>query len=242
MQRDHTLLSLFPKQRPELPEAYRKIYAEHYKRNREGASAASFLSRKMESWMHRKVAEDAGRNAGECSTLEIGAGGLNHLQYEPASGDYDVVETLGDLVETSPNRSRVAHAYRDLAEIRDRQYDRIISIAAFEHYCDLPDVVRRCGELLAPHGQLRIAVPSEGTRLWTLGWKFTTGLEFRMKYGLDYGVLMKHEHVNTAAEIEGVLRIFFRIVHRSVLGISPSLSFYQFFECEALSPRERAGA
>ncbi len=236
MQRDDTLLSRFPKQRPELPEAYRAIYASHYKKNREGGSPASALSQKMESWMHRKVAEDLAQNPRECSTLEVGAGNLNHIQYELPSRRYDVVESLGDIVANSLQRSRVRNAYRDLGEIGDQQYDRIISIAAFEHYCDLPDVVARCVKLLAPRGHLRVAVPSEGTLLWTLGWKFTTGAEFRFKYGLDYGVLMRHEHVNTAAEIEGVLRIFFKTVRRSVFGLSPAVSFYQFFECEDPKP------
>src|SRR5204863_2302140 len=99
--RDHTVLSRFPKQRPPLPEAYQKIYVEHYKRNREGASAASSLSQKMESWMHRKVAGDVVGSDRECRTLEVGAGNLNHLQYEPARGRYDVVESLVDLVAGS---------------------------------------------------------------------------------------------------------------------------------------------
>src|SRR5207248_2443774 len=102
---------------------------------------------------------------------------------------------------------------------------------AFEHYCNLPDVISECRRVLAPGGVLRVAIPSEGTVLWTLGWKLTTGLEFRLKYGLDYGALMKHEHVNTAAEIDAVLRSFFKTVNRSVFGISRALSFYQFFEC-----------
>jgi hypothetical protein len=228
---DHTILSRFPKQRPELPEAYRAIYAEHYKRNRGGGSPASSLSQKMESWMHRKVAEDVAESGRECRTLEIGAGNLNHLRYEPHEGRYDVVESISDLVAQSSLRSRVTDAYQDLGEIRGRHYDRIVSIAAFEHYCNLPEVVSCCSALLAPGGQLRIAVPSEGTLLWALGWTLTTGLEFRWKYGLDYGVLMRHEHVNTAAEIEAVLREFFKSVRRSVFGIAPALSFYQFFIC-----------
>jgi predicted SAM-dependent methyltransferase len=231
MPADDTLLSRFPKQRPHLPDAYRKIYAQHYTRNREGGSAASSLAQKMESWMHRKVADDIARRPRDCSTLEIGAGNLNHVPYEPETDRYDVVEALTDVVERSYNRVRIRYAYRDLSEIRDKEYDRIISIAAFEHYCDLPDVVAHCVRLLAPRGQLRVAVPSEGTLLWTLGWKLTTGLEFRLKYGLDYGVLMRHEHVNTAREIEGVLCAFFKSVKRSVFGISAGLSFYQFFEC-----------
>src|SRR5262249_37071994 len=174
-------------------------------------------------------------------TLEIGAGNLNHLPYEPAAGRYDVLEPLSDLVENSPHRSRVANVYRDWSEIQYVQYDRIISVAAFEHFCDLPDVVRRCAGLLAPAGKLRTAVPSEGTLLWRWGWKFTTGLEFRLRYHLDYGVLMKHEHVNTAAEIEAVLNMYFESVQRCVFGISPSWSFYQFFQCQSSSAHKRAG-
>jgi hypothetical protein len=228
---DHTVLLRFPKQRPPLPEAYQKIYAEHYRRNREGESAASSLSQRMESWMHRKIAADVAGKTIAPSTLEIGAGSLNHLKYEPLSDSYYVVEALTELVGSSPYRSRISGAYANLNEILDHQYERIISIAAFEHYCDLPDVVSHCRRLLAPGGQLRVAIPSEGTLLWTLGWKLTTGLEFRMKYGLDYGVLMQHEHVNTAAEIEAVLRAFFGNVKRSVCGVGAAFSFYQFFEC-----------
>jgi hypothetical protein len=91
--------------------------------------------------------------------------------------------------------------------------------------------VAKCGLLLAAHGSLRIAIPSEGTILWKLAWKLTTGLEFRMRHNLNYGALMRHEHVNTAHETARVLETFFRNIEKCVFGISPSLSLYQFFEC-----------
>jgi hypothetical protein len=185
----------------------------------------------MESWMHRRVAADVLGQGHPTSTLEIGAGNLNHLRYEPLASRYDVVEPLTALAENSSYRSRITDVYADIGDVQGRLYDRIVSIAAFEHYCNLPDVVSRCKNLLNANGVLRVAIPSEGTLLWTLGWKLTTGLEFRRKYGLDYGVLMRHEHVNTAADIEDVLRAFFPNVRRSVFGISAKLSFYQFFEC-----------
>jgi hypothetical protein len=236
MNHEENLLARFPKQRPELPEAYRKIYVEHYRENREGASTASSLAIKMEAWMHRKVAADVSDSGREYTTLEIGAGNLNHLAYEPLSKTYDVVEPFAELYEGSPYRARVRNVYRSLDQIPDRQFDRIISIATFEHLCDLPAVVARCGILLAPRGTLRVAIPSEGTLLWTLGWKLTTGVEFRLRHALNYGVLMRHEHVNTAAEIAGVLGIFFKKVRRRVFGISHLFSFYQFFECSVPDP------
>jgi len=225
------ILSSFPKVRPELPEAYRKIYAEHYRRNREGLSPASSLSQRMEAWMHRRVARDAVNRATPSKTLEVGAGNLNHVQYEPKSEIYDVVEELLELPEASPRRNRVRNAYRTVHEIRNESYNRIVSIAVFEHLCDLPATVAKCGLLLAPGGRMWIGIPSEGTILWRLGWEMTTGMEFRSRYKLNYGVLMRHEHVNSAKEIEGVLRFFFKTVRREVLGLMPALSVYQYLEC-----------
>lgn len=212
-----------------MPPEYNEVYAEHYKNNRDGSSAASGLAQKLESWMHRKAAAD---QRPDKKTLEIGAGTLNHLPYEPDVAHYDIVEPFRYLFESSPHIHRVSAVYNDIADIpRDAKYDRIISIAAFEHICDLPAIVARCGTLLSEGGCLRVGIPSEGTLLWRLGYKLTTGIEFKRKYGLDYEILMRHEHVNTSTEIEEVLRYFFANIDRKVFGIAPSLSIYQFFRC-----------
>jgi hypothetical protein len=219
----------FPKIRPALPPEFEAIYSDHYKENREGGSTASGLAQRLESWMHRKVAADSRLDK---RTLEIGAGTLNHLPYEPRVLCYEIVEPFRYLIERSPLLDRISGVYSDIDEIApENEFDRIISIATFEHICDLPTVVAKCGKLLAHRGCLRVAIPSEGTILWRLGYKLTTGLEFRRKYGLDYEVLMQHEHVNSAAEIKKVLRYFFADVRQNVFGLMPSLSIYQFFRC-----------
>src|SRR5438105_4887798 len=104
----------FPKQRPPLPALYREIYAEHYRRNREGLGLASSLSRKMEGWMHRRVALDSAESN---TTLEIGAGNLNHRSYEPRTTIYDVVEELPDLCLNSPYRNSVRNIHRNVFDI-----------------------------------------------------------------------------------------------------------------------------
>jgi hypothetical protein len=211
----------FPKQRPPLPEPYAGLYAAAVRANRRGETAAALLSRWMESWMHRQVARDLACDRRPRNTLEIGAGTLNQLPYERVVGDYDIVEPTQSLYQESPHRARIRAAYGDIGELpEDAVYDRITSIATFEHLTDLPRVVARAGLLLAPCGELRVAIPSEGMPLWTLGWQVTTGLEFRLRHGLDYGVLMRHEHVNTAAEIGDMLRYFFGDVRCRVRGVS----------------------
>jgi Methyltransferase domain len=227
------LLGNFPKQRQSLPVEYQRIYERHYKENRRGYTTASRLARFMESWMHKQVGAD---NDGSCqpgSTLEIGAGTLNHLVYEPTAYPYDVVEPFAQLIQSGPEITRIRNIYNDIFEIPDdRKYDRIISIATLEHVCDLPKLIAKSALLLHPGGQLRAGIPSEGTWLWKLGWRLSTGLEFRIRYGLNYELIMKHEHVNTAAEIDSVLRYFFDKVQSKVFGLSKSVSLYQFFCCE----------
>ena len=181
--------------------------------------------------MHKKLAEDVKSGLAK-STLEIGAGTLNQLPYEPQSHPYDIVEPFHDLYQSSPHLGRIRNKYDDIFEIpQTARYERITSVAVLEHICNLPEVIAQSGLLLTEGGQFRAGIPSEGTILWRLGWKTTTALAFKRRYGLDYEVLMKHEHVNSAREIEEVLRYFFAEVRGSVFGLARSLSFYQFYAC-----------
>ncbi len=222
----------FPKTRPSLPKEIEAIYALQYKSNREGQTAASSMSQRVESWMHKQVAKDLdGRPK---MTLEIGAGTLNQLKHEPECGPYDIVEPFKELYSGSQLLRRLRNIYADISEVPESaRYDRITSVATFEHVCNLPEVVAKCGLLLNRDGSLRVSIPSEGTPLWTLGWKATTGLEFRIKHGLDYGLLMRYEHVNTAREIEQVLRFFFAGVTSKSFGLCKYVSLYQFYGCTA---------
>jgi hypothetical protein len=223
----------FPKIRPSLPKEIEDVYSAHYKANREGQTPASSLAQRMESWLHKQVAKDVITPQGSNKvTLELGAGTLNQLQYELNVQSYDIVEPFTDLYKNSPFLERIGNIYSDISEVpRSFHYDRITSIATLEHVCNLPEVIARSGLLLAENGVLRASVPSEGTLLWALGWKLTTGLEFKLRYGLDYGLLMKHEHVNTAKEIEKVLEYFFKDIECKVFGLSKSISLYRYYEC-----------
>jgi hypothetical protein len=222
------LLASFPRLRPELPPAFQSIYTEQYLRNRSGATAAASLSQRLERWLHRQVAADLHGGPGP-ATLELGAGTLNQLPYEPGVAIYDIVEPFTALFADSPSRGRVREVFADIAEApADRRYGRITSVASLEHICDLPAVLARAALLLDEGGAMRAAIPSEGGVLWRLGWTCTTGLEFRLRYGLDYGLLMRHEHVNQAWEIETLASALFEDVEIRSLGVGRQLSFYRF--------------
>lgn len=219
----------YPKKRTELPQKYKDIYEEHYKKNRIGETKASSLSQKMESWLHKKVSADLTDYPQK--TLEIGAGTLNHLKYEKIS-TYDIVEPFHELFSNSPDLKLINTVYNSIYEIKNsEQYNRIISIATFEHITDLPLVVAKSCLLMKKDGCLRVAIPNEGSLIWKLAYELTTGIEFKIMYNLKYSTLMNYEHVNTAREIEDILNYFFGSVKQSHFGLNKQLSFYRFFEC-----------
>lgn len=229
MTASETLLATFPKIRPPLPEAIKAIYDRQFLENRSGATQASSLAQRLEAWMHRQVAADV-RAGVRGDTLELGAGTLNQLAYEAVAGAYDIVEPFETAYRGQPGLSRVRDAYPDMAAVpAERRYRRITTIAALEHVCDLPVVLARAALLLEPQGELRAAIPAEGGFLWTLGWSLTTGLEFRLRHGLDYGDLMRHEHVNRAREIETLAKALFEKVEVKSFGLGRQLSLYRYF-------------
>ncbi len=218
----------FPKTRPALPPDFAAIYQEQYINNRKGSSTASGLAQKVESWLHKMAASDVPQKHSQ-KTLEIGAGTLNQLKFE-SSDCYDIIEPFKELYSDSPFLKNIRNIFQDISQLDlNEQYQRIISIAAFEHILDLPKVVAKTCLILQEDGQLRTCIPNEGSVLWKLGWKLTTGLEFKLKYKLDYGVLMRHEHVNSANEIEEILNYFYDESECKVLGLNKTFGLYRFY-------------
>ena len=133
----------------------------------------------------------------------------------------------------NPLNKGVSALYQTLDSPKIPLYNRIISCAVLEHILDLPRVVATSCLLLDKNGVFSASIPSQGRLLWTLGYKATTGLEFRLKYGLDYDVIMKHEHCNNQREIIAVCEYFFDSVQKSLFGICDELSLYTHLSCRA---------
>jgi hypothetical protein len=222
----------YPRTRPPLTEAHAKIYAEQYRINRDGETLADGAAQRLEQWMHRRIAALAGG-----PVLELGAGTLNHLRFERGAEPYDVVEPFTDLYRGRAECDRVRAFYDGAQEVpKDNCYRRIISVAVLEHLPDLPADVATSALLLDKEGAFQAGIPSEGGFLWWLGWRFSTGLAYYLRTGLDYGVIMRHEHLNNAPEILKVVRYFFDDV-KVVRFPTPfhQVSFYAYLE--ARGPR-----
>ena len=142
----------------------------------------------------------------------------------------------------SPQLGEVRNIFADIALVPDtNRYRNIISIAALEHIVDLPICVAKTGLLLKSGGRFLVGIPSEGGALWGAAWRLTTGLAFKLRTGLSYQTLMRHEHISDAQEILSIVKYFFSdvTVHRFPL---PSHHFSLFAYIRAENPRlEKCG-
>jgi len=202
------ILDRFPKTRPPLSPKEEAVHTAVMKRNRERVTLFTRISDFLECWMHRRAADEADLPPNH-HLLEIGAGTLNHLSYEPAGLVYDVVEPTAEMYDDKTGHERVRSFYSDTNDIQGTQiYDRIISIAALEHMTDLPANVAKAGLLLTERGLFRAGIPSEGGLIWGLSWRLI-GLDLFIRTGHNWAEHMRHEHVNTAHEIISVVTYFF---------------------------------
>lgn len=224
------LLDSYPRRRPFLTPAHERVYSEQYRVNREGARPIENLAQRLERWMHWQVARVKGG-----PILELGAGTLNHRKYEDERIAYDVVEPFRELYVGREEVRWVRDFYDTVDSIpTERRYSRIISIAVLEHMTNLPAEIARAALRLEEKGVFQAGIPSEGGLLWWIGWRFSTGISYRLRTGLDYGVVMRHEHVNNSAEILAIVRHLFRGVRvRRFPFPGHHLSFYTYLEARS---------
>jgi hypothetical protein len=225
------LLAGYPRERPKLTEAHKKIFVEEYVLNRSGRGLFYGMVAFLETWHHKKVASLKG--AGKI--LEVGAGSLNHVPYEDHLSTYDCVEPFTNLYDASPHRNRVRYLYSDIDEVpTEVRYDRVISVGVLEHLVHLPYIVAKSGRLLEDNGVFQASIPSEGGLLWGMSWRLTTGIAYRLRTGLNYKSVMRHEHINSAPEIIALVRYFFQDVRISRFPLpSHHLSFYTYLEARS---------
>ena len=230
-----TILDRFPKERPPMTAKEASVHTALMKKNRERLTLFTRVSDILESWMHRQAARHSELPLAH-RLLEIGAGTLNHLPFESPEITYDVVEPTSEMYLDKNEHERIRRFYGNISEIEvEHRYDRIVSIATLEHVTDLPDTVARAGLLLEQGGVFRCGIPSEGGLIWGLSWRLI-GLDLFLRTGHDWSQHMRHEHVNSAAEIIAVIRNFFESVkiRRFPLPFH-HLSFY--VAIEARDPR-----
>ncbi len=194
-----------------LPPRYQKIYKEFYLDYSNANNFFRKLSLLIERWYHLQAYAD---HPIAYSILEIGAGNLNHVKFEKSFKFYDVVEPKEFLLNSAEDKykSLIRNRYKDISEIpKNISYDKIIAIAVIEHIEDLNFLLNTVSKHLNSDGSFLIEIPAEGEFLWWLGWRLTTGIGFWLKYKLDYGIILRYEHINNVEKIFEEINKYFLI-------------------------------
>lgn len=202
------ILDKYPKTRPLLPKKFLKIYSEHYLYCRSNKGIIRKIFTYFTNWMHLQIKQN---NTKKESILELGAGTLNHVQFEVVK-KYDVIEPFDDLFESADVnfKNKINKRYKYSTELNKiDKYEKIISIATLEHLTNLPFDIAVLAQVLDKNGNFQHSYPSEGSFLWYFSSRYISGLNFFLKHRLNFDTFLKHEHVNSAVEIEEIFKLLF---------------------------------
>ena len=194
-----------------LPPKYQQIYEEFYLDYSNANNFFRKLSLLVERWYHIQAYKEMPTAN---SILEIGAGNLNHIKFEKNFKSYDVVEPKEFLLNSAEDKYKllIRNRYKDISEIPNNiSYDKVIAIAVIEHIEELGYLLNEISKRLKEDGSFLVEIPAEGEFLWWLGWRLTTGIGFWLKYKLDYGIIMRYEHVNNVQKIFVEIKKYFLI-------------------------------
>jgi len=147
-------------------------------------------------------------------TLEIGAGIGGHLPFEDLGAqEYHVLETRAEfcarLAEQIPAERVHEASIEDRQAFPDGFFDRVIAVHVLEHLRNLPAAVEEISRLLRPGGVFDVVLPTEGSLAYSVARKISAERMFKKRFGLDYGPIIRNEHVNTYAEVDSQLRRYF---------------------------------
>jgi SAM-dependent methyltransferase len=142
-------------------------------------------------------------------TLEIGPGltGVAHLLDDVRTDAIEVDPYFaGELAKALPHCNViVGDIQSDLPALESDAYDRIVAFHVLEHLTNLPAALAQIKRAMRPGAVFDVMLPCEGGKMYALGRSVTTARYFKKKFNRDFGKFIAQDHVNTAAEVLGLL-------------------------------------
>lgn len=168
------------------------------------------------------------------STLEIGAGDGEHIEFESLT-ELQMQNYVATDIRTNMLQSlKLKHPWvqtrlEDCSErinSPDGYFDRIFAIHVLEHIPNLPAAIKEIHRVCnKSNGTFSIVIPCEGGLLHRLGRKITAERIFRKRYNQPYDWFIKREHVNVPKEIIDELEKFFLIKKTQYYPINLNFEF-----------------
>lgn len=154
------------------------------------------------------------------TTLEIGAGLGEHLNYEQLTP-----EQRKNYVALEFRENMAAEIHRRFPDVQvcitdcqisipypDNYFDRVIAVHVLEHLANLPAAIQALYRVINKQkGVLSIVIPCEGGAMYTLARKISAQRIFEKRYKQPYKWFITREHVNKPEEIIEELAPYFQM-------------------------------
>ena len=154
------------------------------------------------------------------TTLEIGAGLGEHIDYEKLSAEQakhycalEFRENMAEKIRSShPHVQTLVGDCQDHLDFPNNHFDRILAIHVLEHLPNLPACIKECHRLINKEkGKFIVLIPTEGSLAYSLARKISAERVYKKHFGGDYSWIYKREHINVPHEIFEELNRYFII-------------------------------
>lgn len=182
------------------------------------------------------------------TTIEIGAGLGEHLEYEKLSAEQEAnyhcnefrPNMAAEIRRRFPRVQTVVGDCQQRMDFADGYFDRYLAIHVLEHLPDLPSAIREAWRLLNKNrGRMLIVIPTEGSPAYSLARKLSAERVWKRHFDAPYGEFYRREHINLVPEILAELRPYFIIKARRFFPLSLPLWFCNLCIGFALAPRRQ---
>lgn len=176
----------------------------------------------IETFNHRYVLRHTSREFR--TTLEIGAGLAEHLEYEDLTPEQERSYVALELRPNMVSEIRRKHPHiqvlrgdcQERLPFADGSFDRILAIHVLEHLPNLPAAIREMHRLCNPdHGVFSVVIPCEGSPPYALARRISAQRLFEKRYQQSYRWFSEREHLNRPREILAELAPYFVVRHRT---------------------------
>jgi SAM-dependent methyltransferase len=183
------------------------------------------------------------------STLEIGAGLGEHLDYERLnelqSRNYVALELRANMAQRIRERfPKIQTSVGDCQAHLDfpaGKFDRILAIHVLEHLPNLPEAVREMHRLCNPeHGIFSVVIPCEGGLAYWLARRISAQRIFEKRYHQSYDWFIHREHINRPDEILQELSAYFDMTHRDFFPLKIPVTWCNLCVGLTLKPKKIA--
>jgi len=165
---------------------------------------------------HRYIARKGAKTKG--LILDIGSGMGYHLKFENITKDRRYICLDSDpqmLKKISYPFVKTLVGTCGSIPLKDHTVDLIIASHILEHLPNLKNDLREIKRVLKKNGKVIIVLPADPGFLWNLLTYFSPSRSRLKKIGIEYDVVMRHEHVNTFSKCMTIIKKEFKILDES---------------------------